>query len=221
MKLSWEQLKNGMSCCLYCGSFMVTGSGLCPMCLQSLSGRESQDPFLIKPFVCRAQYEWSPGESDLLSRLVLSLKGPRQHQSWEYFAETFARRRLRDLDGRRVHIVPAPPRKLGQVDHAHLWAKALARALGAEFTPCLKRVTGNHQRSGDRGERALAELEIIENSTGSLGLLENTTWIFADDVLTTGSTARAAHKALGSPTHFQAWVLARRSLSCGASKDLL
>ncbi len=67
----------------------------------------------------------------------------------------------------------------------------------------------------------MVELELIENSTSHVDFDAKSFWIFADDIITTGATARAAHKALGTPKHFEVWVLAQRALSCGASRDLL
>ncbi|MGZ6460356.1 MAG: ComF family protein [Bdellovibrio sp.] len=118
-------------------------------------------------------------------------------------------------------IVPAPAKKFGDHDHAYLFAEGLSHALGATLLPCLKKHSLKSQRGSGRGERALLEMEIVENISKDVDFSPNTLWIFVDDILTTGATARAAHKALGSPQNFEIWTLAYRSLSCGASKDLL
>ncbi|KYG66645.1 hypothetical protein AZI86_06260 [Bdellovibrio bacteriovorus] len=120
----------------------------------------------------------------------------------------------------KIYVVPAPSKK-GQTDHAMLWAQGLSQALGAELLPCLRKTGQYAQRGADRGTRALIEMELIENNTDTVDFESQILWIFADDIVTTGATARSAHIALGRPANFQIWALAQRSLSCGASKDLL
>lgn len=173
------------------------------------------------PFLVKAYYEWKPGESDLLSRMFLALKDRRSSGAWTYHAEQFARQRIGELGQRPIWIVPAPSRLETQKDHAYLWGEALAYLMGAEFKPCLARASDSHQRGGDRAERALIEMRLREKYTGTLASSSEALLVFVDDIYTTGATARAAYRALGSPPHFEVWVLAHRSLSCGASGDLL
>ncbi|WP_041578139.1 ComF family protein [Bdellovibrio bacteriovorus] len=169
----------------------------------------------------RALYSWNPGESDLLSALVLSLKGRYNRQGWEHFAQMMVQRHVPDLAaGRRLHFVPAPSKSDAE-DHASLFARALAAHTGGVYFPCLRKASAGKQRRSDRGERALIAMELVEKNTEVSKNSTDILWIFVDDILTTGSTARAARLALGSPPHFEIWVLAERGLSCGASTDML
>lgn len=208
-----------LSTCLHCGSFRVTPAGLCVHCQALLSDYGYQSDRIQERL--RALYLWYPGESDLLSALVLSLKGKRSQRAWDVFARRMVVSTLPNLKpGKRLHFVPAPS-KDGKEDHAFYFAQALAKHAGGIFLPCLGKASSGNQRSADRGQRALIEMELVEKNTA---LSENSTdilWVFVDDILTTGSTARAAQLALGSPPHFEIWVLAVRGLSCGQSSDML
>lgn len=212
-----------MSCCLNCGAFSVNIHLLCTPCANTL-GRLAQTNSAVKmpPMLLRAFYTWYPGQSDLLSKLILALKGQGLKEPWAYYAQLFVNKNFTEISRhQRIIIVPAPPKKQGVQDHAYFWAQGLANASGAEIFPFLKKVSSGHQRGADRGDRALVEMEVTENYSKAVDFSSKTLWIFADDVLTTGATARAAHKALGCPDNFEVWTLAHRSLSCGASKDLL
>ncbi|WP_413943685.1 ComF family protein [Bdellovibrio sp. HCB-162] len=221
MKSLLRLMQNHCSCCLNCGSFMISESLLCKPCEERLKFLEQQEPRQAPPFTVRSHYYWYPGQSDLLSELVLALKGSGHQRAWEHYAQKFTKKLSSSLHHRRICVIPAPAKKINQVDHAYLWGKALADSLGAGFLPCLEKVSSGSQRGAGRGERALVEMEAHVKTSSGVDFSTETLWIFADDVLTTGATARAAHLALGSPAHFEVWVLAQRGLSCGASKDLL
>ena len=213
------------SCCLNCGSFFVQGGHLCKPCQTSLQRLRSVPSKETKPYATRALFEWKPGQSDLLSHLVLSLKGSQHKKIWSFYARQFVQSISATLpSGKKIYVIPAPAKKANTPDHAYLWAEALAECLGATVVSGLEKVGAEStakQRRKDRGERSLIELRANVNYTEGVPFSEVPMLIFADDILTTGATARAAHVALGSPPHFEVWVLAKRSLSCGASRDLL
>lgn len=222
MKLISNLFTKHCSCCLNCGSLWSGEGLLCRPCFQALHRLKATSPISVSALRVQALYQWHPGQSDMLSRLVLALKGDNQKEAWRFYARELSPRLALTLSTEQcLCVVPAPSRKFQAKDHAFLWGEALAESLGARFVPMLKKTQAGHQRGGDRGERALLEMETVENYTGSVDFSTKTRWILADDIVTTGATARAAYRALGSPPHFEVWALAHRSLSCGASKDLL
>lgn len=163
----------------------------------------------------QALFHWIPGQSDLLSTLILSLKNGGSKKAWHCYAQMMVSIYFVDLPAnRKLIVVPAPPSKLGQKDHAYEWAFALAHLLGASLYTGLRK-KGGRQRRRDRGDRALLQMEAVEINTSLSQDSTEAIWIFADDIVTTGSTAHAAYLALGKPSHFVTWVLAQRSLSCG------
>ena len=206
-------IRTHLSCCLHCGSFRTETGLLCRPCSEALDLYAAQPRVRTNGTQMWSLYEWQPGQSDMLSSLILNLKGGYNRQAWEHYAKLLAKKRWvysHSEISRPMRIVPAPARSEGAKDHAVYWALSLAHEMSAEFTPCLRRTTHQHQRKMDRGARGLLTLELNEKYTGLFEGYSNYLWIFADDVLTTGSTAQAAYEALGKPPHFEIWTLARR-----------
>lgn len=207
-----KSLRDHLSCCLNCGSFRTEQGLLCRPCIDALDVYAALPRQRNNGTQLWSLYEWEPGQSDLLSRLILGLKGKYNGKAWEFYAKKMAQKRwLHDVGlSRPIRIVPAPARSEAYKDHAAYWAKYLANEMSAELIPCLKRTSLKHQREMDRGARGLVTLELNEKYTGLLEGYSQYLWIFADDVLTTGSTAQAAFEALGKPPHFEIWTLATR-----------
>ncbi|WP_168196703.1 ComF family protein [Bdellovibrio sp. ZAP7] len=203
--------------CLHCGSLLKSEGLLCEHCRQRLNSYLGQN-LEVRPlaiFEALALFRWNPGTSDLLSTQIAGLKGYHHRPDWSYWATRFATRRmLQGLPDRKIIVIPAPS-KNHKRDHAHQWAEALAKAVGGEVHPCLKKVTTRNQRGATRDKRVEVILELDENSSVVSEYWSEALWVFADDIVTTGSTALAAFKALGSPPHFETWALAHRTLTCG------
>lgn len=157
-------------------------------------------------------FEWSPGESNMLSRLILWLKGAHQSEAWTFYAERFLQKRLSlPISHRRVRIV-LPPRKDKSRRHAEFWGDSLGRQLASSvLMPFAEEPSQQTQKQASVQERSKRRYKLREEFTEFVGQNHSDLWVFADDILTTGSTAKAAHLALGSPPHFEVWCLGQRA----------
>lgn len=231
MIISEKWLWFGLSGCLYCGSLGRNADGLCAVCSEDLWEWQRKTGGLfhqkIHKLEVQALFRWLPGKQEVLSRLLRALKGEGGEKLWRIYAEEFLRLRIPDKASSKAKpflLIPAPSRT-GKEDHARYFAKALIQlGLNAEICNCLSRgnVKGS-QKKRSRRLRQKARLEWAENFTLSDFNAKSVGKhiIFIDDVVTTGSTAMAAWKTLDKPRDFAVWALAQRSLSCGATRNLL
>lgn len=110
-------------------------------------------------------------------------------------------------------FVPAPSSIPGKPDHALEFAKALSFYFGGKIGPLLKRTVLSAQKRKNRFYRSQIRFDLIDNTMNDLiHSSQNKTFIFIDDILTTGWTARKAFKALGSPRNFIICTLTWRRL---------
>lgn len=210
-------LKHIRTCsCLNCGSLWTSEALLCTKCLDCLLEQQGTD--LLKTQYefghVYSLFEWSPGESDMLSRLILWLKGRYQKTAWGFYAELFVQKRvISHLEERRIWVV-VPPHASGR-KHAQFWGEALANRLGARLVaPFLmpgEAPEETKQKDRSLEQRAKRRFILHEEFTRGFRAKSEDLWVFADDVLTSGSTANAAYLALGSPPHFEVWCLGQRA----------
>ena len=175
----------------------------------------------IEPFVQRVLYLWDdrhPRPANVLREVILTSKEhPSQEMMRLWAGEIYRRATLGGLlvSKRDWILIPPPGRSgLGEEDHAGAMARELSAVCGGALTfenHVLERVgLGRQQKfsqkTKSRTERSKIEFRIsiparkrIERAAG---------FIFIDDVIATGATAKAAWIALGKPRAFESWAIA-------------
>lgn len=103
-----------------------------------------------------------------------------------------------------------PCGRLGEPDHAALFAEGLAQALGGNMKD-LQRI--DQPQEGSQKQKDVEARREIQFLPPQNALTDSV--IFVDDIITSGATAQAAYEALGRPKHYQVWTLASRPKLAG------
>lgn len=193
----------GVHTCSYCSSFWRVDGLLCEACTTKLRN-------LIRPQLACGGYEmptyalfdWR-GEP-LLNALFSAMKGGGFASTHELLATWFLMKT--EVGVQDWVLVPSPPRQLGLLDHAHTFAGALSEHLKIPVVSALQRHDGVEQKSRSIKERSTLDL----NLTIDKHWIKSKKTIFVDDIVTTGSTARAAYIALDRPSGFMVWTIGCR-----------
>lgn len=179
------------------------------------------------PFFSRALYVWrdeqtpSRWHSNIVRNAILASKGSANRGVYRVLAEEMFRRSVaEDLWRERkdwVFIVPPSIRYLIR-DHAMELAIQLSDLTGSSLPgrSVLEQgfPRGTQQKIKSRNDRELKQFSLSRGlgSAGRNRLLGSRGFLFLDDVIASGATAKAAWSALGKPSRFEAWAIAWRGL---------
>lgn len=201
-----ENLLHAVSVCPGCGT--LGGDPFCQVCYEHVSTRVGfhhnhlgSGVQVYSPFLWAAQDPW-------LGPLIQGQKGGLRTRVYGDLAQRFwSQCLLRGWGALGGVLVPAPPRRQGHRDHAHIWAEALARSSGWPVLTCLDREGGGgvKQRWLSRGERLQVRMRARSR------LEPGRPVVFVDDVVTSGATAHAAFRALREPRPFLVIAAAYRA----------
>jgi predicted amidophosphoribosyltransferase len=149
-------------------------------------------PFPHESLLAWTELDSRPGE------LVKALKGRHSRRGYRRLAIEMLKR----WSPRKALFV-VPPSKSGGPDHAWVLAAELASLSGGDFcSPFVAVGDEGEQKAKGRQERQDLKFRLKFKPTVEA-------FIFVDDLMTTGATAKAAWKALGEP-RFSAWTVACR-----------
>ena len=166
-------------------------------------------------FAVRYLWYWRFGHGQVINSLLLYLKGGGSKKIWVCLSEMWETSRYFDsekFESSGWLFIPAPSSDDVKYDHAYEWAVALSNKFGGEVAPLFYNKAGQRQKRKSKKERDALR---IVCSPSSLRYIEtqygDRTWVFVDDIVASGATARAAYLALNCPRNFEVWSLGFRS----------
>jgi predicted amidophosphoribosyltransferase len=188
--------------CASCGSYQAPIDGFCRNCMSALLLQTSNLHLTsMSSFSCLSLFKWND-QNEKAGLLVKALKGRNSRMAYAKLAIDFMGRLGKPVKPNSLLVVP--PSKRGDSDHAHAFALGIATLTGQTVvSPFISSQVD--QKKLSKSERILLKYKVKSP-------VRSEAFIFVDDLLTTGSTARAAWNALGRPKHFSAWTLACRPL---------
>ena len=211
MKLFGRPISDWFRACGACGRAYGPIDFFCDRCWAELYDRANRGARLRQEsydaLPTYALWTWTRQNEIYLRPLIYALKG-----GW---GPPIARRLAEDLAMARASLplqqkkftVAMPPRRLpAERDHAWRLASGFAESSGAPLWDGL--AASGDQEAAQKTKTARERRELRFVTPEPIPAAE--AWMFVDDVVTTGATSLAAHRALVSPEKFEVWALAAR-----------
>lgn len=214
--MSWIQ--NHLRACPICGSIHEIKFILCDFCWNELCARSQPANLLITKTNINFKYLWS-WEQDQdrgLSQFLKAIKYHPQDKDWDHIAGEFSLRLQAagmGPENKDFVFVPCPSSSKGIRDHAALLAEALGRYWSMPVCKTLEKTDdfNGPQKTKEKWQRASVTVRLIEKNSQSIPLGSHI--VLIDDILTTGSTAKASIQSLGPGYSYEVWCLAHRRLA--------
>lgn len=199
--------------CSVCNSWWQPCEWICPTCHQKICHLLENHHRYVKGLSTQHLLVWNETNGNWVRPLIESLKGGFPSNELRTLLESDLTKRIQNSDSniepQKTYVVPAPSKKRGAKDHAFVLAQEYANILGYPLVNPLVRIDQGAQRGRSRQERTQIRVELDKNYKPEQFASAKIIWV--DDVLTTGATAEACHKAMGSPKNFSVWTLAYRA----------
>lgn len=183
--------------CVGCAANTYSPSLVCGRCLEIIK-HSRFNPVVIEGGV-RA-LTLGIFENPLIKNLIRALKGGVSRTTNQRLALLMAELLLQShirLSENTI-IVPAPARGSFHRDHAWFLASALSEVLGLPLQLAIERISDKEQKMLSKYEREHLHFRKVEKISQDRPIL------FVDDLITTGSTVRAARNTLGKRHPFLA-----------------
>ncbi len=206
-----EQILRWFRTCAVCRSIWPPIDTVCERCAHQLFRSINRGPRLSQPgypFPVYSLWTWTRENEHLIRPFLHAFKGGRGVRRGRELVQILLFERGKE--SRKPHYLH-PPAGSRKRDHAWLLAHCFAEISGAEGIEALEDQTPRpggqkHLSAVERAERRLS----LSGDRHEICTTTNSSWIFVDDVITSGATAMAAYMALGDPARFEVWTLVCR-----------
>lgn len=212
-------------CCIHCGSFFVEENLFCTNCFKNqLENKINFCPEFSEFEQSLHIYliDWLKNESESLDQLVYRLKSDNSEFAIRSYSTLLAEKLKSVLDLKSyVGLIPIPSANLRSV-HAHLITQCLSKQTGLPICDILvKSTTATAQKKLNADERKKLNpfsirTDLAEDFTRFAEVQKThlPSYIFVDDVLTTGQSFKRCSEALnGSKRNAIATLFYRPSLT--------
>lgn len=187
-----EILFKYMRSCAFCGNSWGKVEWLCKGCEENLLKRiEVKNRKISECIEHQYLIDWFPGDS-FVNQLVYSLKGPGLIKTYQNLAIIFSS--FQEIKAPSSLFYPSK----GERDHGYQWGVSFSDLFNCSLTPLIK------EKSLKQASLSYEEREGLRFQEESYGGQKP---CFVDDIVTSGSTAKSAHRALGQPVKLTVWSL--------------
>lgn len=153
-------------------------------------------------------FEWT-SENTFIEKLIYNLKAGFHVNTVKLLAQLLIQQRLKQKRfPKKIKIICSPTAEGVKInnDHSYILARELAQILNCEIYVGL--IKNQTQKEKNKKERNKIKIKLTHNFI----IDPDVTYVFVDDVVTTGSTAFQTFLSLGRPSQFEVWSYVYRPL---------